>query len=136
MRLLIHATLSNLEARRWLAAQDRQPLSARPGFALLENCLAATFDPGDPAATQAFLAAQDPASQSVLAALMMGRPPVDPLAIARQTLATLHRQRLEARREALTSRLRQSGLDPAEVQRLQSEIVDIMGQMGHVSGSH
>ncbi len=134
--LLIHASLVCAETRQWLVAQDTAILAGRPGLGLLQKCLAATFDPADPAATQTFLAAQSTEAQSALAALLMGRPPSDPGAIARETLQTLRRQQLETRRAALTARLRQTGLDPAEVGRLQAEVVDIMRQMAQFSGSH
>ncbi len=136
IRLLLHAALVNAETRQWLAGQDAAVLAGRPGLALLQKCLGATFDPSDPAATQAFLAAQPPEAQSVLAALLMGRPPADPGAIARDTLRSLRRQQLETRRAALNARLRQTGLPPAEVGRLQAEVVDIMQEIGQVSGSH
>jgi DNA primase len=136
IRLLLHAALVNAETRQWLAGQDATVLAGRPGLSLLQKCLGATFDPSDPAATQAFLAAQPPEAQSVLAALLMGRPPADPGAIARDTLRSLRRQQLETRRAALNARLRQTGLPPAEVGRLQAEVVDIMQEIGQVSGSH
>jgi len=136
IRLLIHAALGSLETRQWLAKQNTEILSDRPGAGLLQKCLAATFDPADAAATQAFLAAQSTEAQSLLAALLMGRPATDPGAIARDTLRTLHRQQLESRRAALTARLRQSGLPPEEVARLQAEVVDIIQQMSQFSRSH
>ncbi len=135
IRLLLHAALVSAETRQWLAAQNTAILAGRPGLALLQKCLAAGFDPADPAATQTFLAAQPPEAQSVLAALLMGRPPTDPAAIARDTLETLRRQQLESRRDALTARLRQPGLPPEEVARLQAEAVDIMQEMRQVGGS-
>ena len=136
IHLLLHAALVSAETRQWLATQDTAVLSGRPGLILLQKCLGATFDPADPAATQTFLAAQSPAAQSVLAALLMGRPPADPAAIARDTLRSLRRQQLETRRAALTARLRQTGLAPAEVGRLQAEVVDIMQEIRQISGSH
>jgi DNA primase len=136
IKLLLHATLVCAETRRWLAAQDTAVLAGRPGLGLLQKCLAATFDPAEPVATQAFLAAQSAEAQSTLAALLLGRPPSDPAAIARETLQNLRRQQLETRRAALTARLRQAGLAPAEVARLQAEVVDIMQEMGQFSGSH
>ena len=136
IRLLLHATLVCADTRQWLAAQDTALLAGRPGLALLQKCTAATFNPADPAATQAFLASQSPADQSALAALLMGRPPTDPAAIARETLQTLRRQLLESRRDALTARLRQAGLPAADVARLQGEVVDIMQEMRHGGGSH
>jgi DNA primase len=134
--LILHAALVCAETRQWLAAQDTAILAGRPGLSLLQKCLAATFDPADPAATQAFLAAQTPEAQSTLAALLVGRPPTDPAAIARDTLRSLRRQQLESRRAALTARLRQTGLAEAEVGRLQAEVVDITQQIRQISGSH
>ena len=136
IRLLLHAALGSLETRQWLAAQNIDLLLNHPGAGLLQKCLAATFDPADAAATQSFLAAQPTEAQSVLAALLMGRPATDPGAIARDTLRTLQRQQLEARRAALTARLRQSGLPSGEVAALQAQVVDIIRQMGQFSGSH
>ena len=136
IRLLLHAVLGSLETRQWLASQNIDLLSGHPGAGLLQKCLAATFDPADAAATQSFLAAQSTEAQSVLAALLMARPATDPGAIARDTLRTLHRQQLEARRAALTARLRQSGLPSGEVATLQAQVVDIIRQMSQVSGSH
>ncbi len=136
IRLLLHAALVSAETRQWLAGQDTAVLAGRPGLPLLQKCLGATFDPADPAATQAFLAAQSPEAQSTLAALLIGRPPADPGAIARDTLRSLRRQQLETRRAALTARLRQTGLPPAEVGRLQAEVVDIMEEIRQISGSH
>ncbi len=136
IRLLIHASLVSSETRQWLAAQDTSILAGRPGLPLLQKCLGASFDPAEPAATQAFLAAQSPEAQSILAALLMERAPTEPVAIARDTLRSLSRRQLEARRNALTARLRQAGLPPAEVARLQAEVVDIMQEISQVSGSH
>lgn len=136
IRLLIHAALVSTETRDWLSAQDTALLAGRPGLPLLQKCLAAKFDPADPSATQAFLAAQTAEAQSTLAALLMARPPSDPAAIAKDTLRSLRRRRLEARRGELTARLRQDGLPPAEVARLQAEVVDIMREMNQISGSH
>ena len=136
IRLLLHAALGSLETRQWLGAQNIDLLSGRPGIDLLQKCLAATFDPADAAATQCFLAAQPNEAQSVLAALLMGRPATDPGAIARDTLRTLQRQQLEVRRASLTARLRQSGLPSGEVATLQAQVIDIIRQMSQFSGSH
>ena len=136
IRLLIHAALASREARQWLAAQGTALLAGRPGLSLLQKCLAASFDPADPAATQAFLAAQAAEAQSILASLLMDRAPSEPGAIVRDTLRALQRRQLEARRAAVTARLRQAGLAADEVARLQAEVVDIMQEISQVSGSH
>jgi DNA primase (bacterial type) len=136
IRLLLHVALGSLETRQWLAAQDTRILSDRPGAGLLAQCLSATFDPADTAAAQAFLATLPTEAQSVLAALLMGRPATDPGTIARDTLRSLQRQQLEARRAALTAQLRQSGLPPSEVASLQAEVVDIIQQMRQFSSLH
>jgi DNA primase len=137
VRLLLHSALVDIEARRWLAAQDvAKTLAGRPGLGLLGTCLQATFDPADAGATQTFVATQAGAVQSVLSALLLGRPPSNPLTIARDTLNSLRRRDLESRREAVTARLRASGMPPDEVARLQREVVDIMQEISQVSGSH
>jgi DNA primase len=137
IRLLLHAALVDTEARQWLAAQDtKKALAGRPGLALLATCLNAGFDPTDAPATQAFVASQPPDAQSLLASLLLGRPPASPLAIARESLLNLRRRELEAQREAVTAKLRSPGLDTGEVARLQAEVVDIMKEIGQVSGSH
>ncbi len=136
VRLLIHAALVDLGARQWLAAEDTRLLADRPGIALLQNCLRATFDPADPAGTNAFMAAQPASAQSVLASLLLTRPPSDPLAIARQSLQTLHTKQLQAKRAAITAKLGQTGLPPDEVTRLQAEAVDITMRLRDISGSH
>ncbi len=137
VRLLLHAALVDRATRQWLAAERAaEILSARPGAALLGACLRAEFDPADAAATQAFVAAQPVASQSVLASLLVGRPPADPLAIARESLQNLRRRDLESQRDGLTARLRQPGLKEEEVSRMQTEVIDIMRQIGQISGSH
>jgi non-ribosomal peptide synthetase component E (peptide arylation enzyme) len=102
----------------------------------LRKCLAADFDPANEAASRAFLAAQSPPDQSILASLLLTKPPSDPTAIARDTLANLRRKELDARREALTARLRQTGLSPGEVAALQGEVVDIMRQLAEATRSH
>jgi len=137
IRLLLHAALVDTEARQWLAAQDtKKALDNRPGLSLLGTCLSAGFDPADAAATQAFVASQPPATQSLLASLLLGRPPASPLAIAKESLLNLRRRELEARREAVTAKLRSPALEPAEVARLQAEVVDIMKEIGQISRSH
>ncbi|MFM8790125.1 MAG: hypothetical protein ACKOEI_09800, partial [Chthoniobacterales bacterium] len=74
------------------AAQDtKKALANRPGLSLLGTCLSAGFDPADAAATQAFVASQPPATQSLLASLLLGRPPASPLAIAKESLLNLRR---------------------------------------------
>lgn len=133
--LLLHAALVNIEARQWLAEQDAaRLLAAKPGARLLDACLKASFDPADSVATQAFVAAQSPEAQSILAALLLSRPPADPAGIARESLPNLRRRELEARRDAVTAKLRTPGLPPSEVERLQAEVVDITKEMGQIVG--
>ena len=135
--MLLHAALVDAETRQWLAAQDPvKALGQRPGTDLLATCLRAGFDPSDAAATQTFVAAQSPTDQSVLAALLLGRPPTNPLAIARESLGNLRKRDLENRREAVTAKLRNPGLEAAEIARLQAEVVDIMKEIGQIGGSH
>ncbi|MBJ7327892.1 MAG: hypothetical protein JHC52_11185, partial [Chthoniobacterales bacterium] len=59
-----------------------------------------------------------------------------PLAIARESLRNLRRRDLEARRESVTAKLRAPGLAPGEVARLQTEVVDIMKEIGQIRRSH
>ena len=137
VRLLLHAALVDSETRRWLATQKAaEALAGRPGASLLATCLRAVFDPADAGATQAFVATQPAAAQSILAALLLGRPPADPLSIARDSLNNLRRRDLESRREAVTAKLRAPGLPPEQVARLQAEVVDITKEIGQISGSH
>lgn len=136
VRLLIHAAWVDLEARKWLASEDTSLLAGRPGAQLLQSCLKASFDPSDLAAGNAFLASQNTAAQSFLASLLLGRPPSNPLAIARESLQMLRMKDLQARREAVTARLHQSGLDADEVARLQAEAVDITKRIRDIGGSH
>ncbi len=137
IKLLLHSALVSMEARQWISEQSISTiLAGRSGTRLLEQCIRAGFDPADAKATQAFLAAQPPDDQSVLAALLMARPPAQPTTIAKQTLSTLQRQQLDARREEITARLRQPGLPPETVARLQSEVVDIMQEMRQLTRSH
>lgn len=135
IRLLVHATWVDLEARTWLASEDISLLAGRPGAALLQTCLKTAFDPSDPAATNAFLASQPAADQSFLASLLLSRPPSNPLAIAKESLRNLRTRQLEAMRDAVTARLRQSGLTPEEVARLQAEAVDITGRIRDITRS-
>ncbi len=129
VRLLIHAALVDLAARQWLAGQDIGLLADRRGASLLHSCLQATFDPADPAATNAFMASQHAGDQSILASLLLARPPSDPLAIAHQSLQILRTKQLQAKRDAITARLGQTGLSADEVARLQAQVVDITLQM-------
>lgn len=133
--LLIHAALTDLETRRWLSSQDLGILENRPGFDLLKNCLSASFDPSAPSESRAFMAAQSPGNQSVLASLLLSRPPSAPLDIAKESLQTLRIRQLESRRDALAARMRQSGLAASEITRLQMEIVDITGKIKDNTGS-
>jgi DNA primase len=137
VRLLLHAALVDRETRQWLATQPTaEILAGRPGGSLLASCLGADFDPKDAAATQAFVGAQSAAAQSVLASLLVGRPPANPLIIAHETLRNLRRRDLEARKESLTARLRQPGLEDGEVSQMQAEVIDIIARIGQISGSH
>lgn len=137
LRLLLHAALLDLEARQWLAGENADALfTDREGCALLAACLKADFDPSDEAATRVFLAAQSPDDQSLVASLLIAPPPTNPVAIARETVLNTRKQSLQARRESLTARLHQSGLNPGEVARLQSEVVDIVRQLGDSDRSH
>jgi len=137
VRLLLHAALVDRGTRQWLATEPTaEILSSRPGGSLLAACLRADFDPADAASTQAFVGSQPVAAQSVLASLLVGRPPTNPLAIAQESLRNLRRRDLEARKEGLTARLRQPGLKEEDVSRMQAEVIDIMGQIGQISGSH
>lgn len=137
IKLLLHSAMVSLEARQWIAQQNiGETLAGRSGTQLLERCIHAAFAPSDPGAVQAFIAAQSPDDQSVLAALLIARPPANPLVIARETLLTLQRQQLDARREEITARLRQSGLSAETVAQLQAEVVDIMQQMRQLTWSH
>ncbi|MBU3665600.1 MAG: DNA primase [Chthoniobacterales bacterium] len=136
VRLLLHAALSDLNARQWLAQQDAGSfLAGRAGTELLAACLRSDFDPADEAAARLFLAAQSSDDQSLVASLLVAPPPIRPDLIARETLLNLRKRSLDARREGITSQLRQPGLPSDEVVRLQSEVVDIMRQLRDLSGS-
>lgn len=136
LRLLLHVALLDLEARRWLAAEKADALFAeREGSALLAACLKADYDPADEAAARVFLAGQSTDDQSLVASLLVAPPPANPIAIACETVLNTRKRSLQARRESLTARLRQPGLGPDEVARLQSEVVDIVRQLGDFSGS-
>lgn len=135
IRLLVHAALTDAAAREWLTSHDLSILAHLPGYHLLEMCHRSTFDPTDPSATQTFLAQLTPAAQSAIAALLVGRPPANPLTIARDTVSSLQRRQLEAQRESLNARLRQSDLDSEEIARLQGEVVDITRQIQHSARS-
>ena len=135
VRLLIHAALVDLEARGWLAAQDIGVLAGRPGEDLLRACLRATFDPADLAAGNAFMASLNADAQSLLASLMLSRPPSAPLAIAQQSLRNLRTSQLQTERDAVMAKLRQNGLPSEEIARLQAEVVDITARMRDIRGS-
>ena len=131
LRLLLHAALLDLEARQWLAREEAGTLFAdREGCTLLAACLKADFDPSDEAAARVFLAAQSIDDQSLVASLLIAPPPANPVAIVRETVLNTRKRALQARRESLTARLRQPGLSADEVVRLQSEVVDIVRQLG------
>ena len=137
IRLLIHSAIVSLEARKWIAEQNiGKILAGRSATTLLERCIQATFDPSDAATLQSFLAAQSPDDQSLLASLLMSRPPANPAAIAQETLQNLQRQQLDARREEITAMLRRPGLPPETVAQLQSEVVDITQEMRQFVRSH
>ena len=137
IKLLLHSAMVSLEARQWIAEQDsKKILHGRSGVNLLDSCVGSSFDPTDASAVQTFLTSQSPDDQSVLAALMISRPPTRPTDIAKETLLTLQRQNLDARREEITARLRQPGLPPEAVARLQTEVVDITHQIRHLARSH
>ncbi|MBE2179169.1 MAG: DNA primase [Chthoniobacterales bacterium] len=134
--LLIHTALVSLEARQWLAAQDTADVLANlPGLPLLQQCLASSFDPSDTTATQTFIATLDPRGQSVFASLLMGRPPTNPVTIARETIQTLRCRPLEAERKALTAQIHQAGLLPETIERLQSQVIDINRRIAEIAGS-
>lgn len=135
IRLMIHAALTNAEARQWLKEHDLTPFSELTGYALLQKCTGSNCDPADPAAVQTFLAQLDASSQSTLAALLIGRPPANPLAIVRETVTSFQRRQLEARRESLNARLRQTDLPQQEISRLQVEVVDITQQIQQLARS-
>ena len=137
LRLLLHAALVDLEARRWLAQENAESLfEQREGSTLLAACLKAEFDPSDEAGARSFLAAQSPDNQSLVASLLVAPPPSNPVAIARETVQNTRKRSLQALRESLTARLRQPGLPPEDVERLQSEVVDIVRRLGDSDGSH
>jgi hypothetical protein len=127
VRLLIHAALVDATARQFLAAQPDLGalLGPRTGTELLSACLQAALETPDETTIRGFLAAQPPAAQSLLAGLLLERPPANPVAIVEESLAFLRCKTLEARREALTATLRQPGLSTDEIIKLQAEIVDI-----------
>lgn len=135
LRLLLHAAFTDKETRQWLASQDMSFLADREGFFMLQNCLQATFDPADAAGCHAFMAAQSLDAQSVFAALLLARPPSAPLSIAQQSLQTLRIRQLQIQREAVTAKIRQTGLSPAEITRLQAEVVDITKKIQDTTGS-
>lgn len=135
IRLLVHAALTDAAAREWLTNHDLSILANLPGYSLLEICHRSTFDPAAPSATQTFLANLTPAAQSAIAALLVARPPANPLAIARETVSSLQRRQLEAQRESLNARLRQSDLNSEEIARLQGEVVDITRKIQHLTRS-
>ncbi len=133
VRLLIHTALVSLETRQWLAAQDTGTILAGfPGLALLQKCLQASFDPSDATATQAFIATLAPQAQSLLASLLMGRPPANPATIARDTLRNVRRRKLETERDAVTAKIRQPGLPQKTVMDLQAQVIDITRRIAEI----
>jgi hypothetical protein len=136
IKLLLHSAMVSLEARQWIAKQDaKEILRGRAGVHLLDCCLQAVFDPADASAVQTFLATQPADDQSMLAALIISRPPSRPTDIAKETLQALQRQNLDARREEITARLRQPGLPPEAVSQLQTEVVDITHKIRQLARS-
>lgn len=135
IRLLIHAAMTNAEARQWLNEHDLTPFAELPGYALLRECTGSNFNPADAAALQTFLAQLDATSQSTIAALLIGRPPTNPLTIVRDTVTSFLRRQLEARRESLNARLRLTDLPREEISRLQVEVVDITQQIQQLARS-
>lgn len=133
VQLLLHAALVSLEARHEFAVQNTaRALGQRPGLDLLGKCMAATFDPADEAAARRFLESLPAEAQSLTARMLLSRPPANPSGIVREVTANLRRKELESRREALTARLRESGLKADEVARLQAEVIDITRELQEV----
>jgi DNA primase len=134
VQLLLHAALFNLDARRKLSElRTADVLGPRPGMDLLRACAKADFDPADPAAARRFLESLPASDQPLVARLLIGRPPGDPVRMVHETTLRTRIEQLEARREELTARLRQPGMAADEVQRLQVEVIDITRELQEIN---
>ena len=135
-RMVCQLALLSPEARQWLLAQNWQPLfAALPDTELAAKVMAGRFDPEQPASVSAFLTTLAPEEQAILAGLLDNKQlPLEPLRVIADCWRDMVRQELQRRRDICTARLRAPGLDLAEAERLQAQVLEIQRQLTALRG--
>jgi hypothetical protein len=125
LRLLALAALHDDDARAWILEEDWPPrLENEPDAELLLTVLRGDFVPSDPTSVQVFLTTLDSTNESTVSGLLEEKPPVNPIAVARDCWNALERRQLQRRIDSLHSRLRNPVLNSEEITILQKEILD------------
>ncbi len=135
LRLLCQLLLFSPEVKAWLATQPyRELIGDFPDGELPLELISGRFEPGEPNSIAAFLSTLDPGAQDEVATLLELRHlPPQPLAVAQECWCDLLRTSLTRRREALTARLRQPGLDEGEIGELQKQVLDLTRELTHIT---
>ncbi len=131
---LLKVSLQDDEARRWLLAQPwEEVLHQIAGGELLGQVLMADFAVEDATALSAFLGALPSAQEEFLTGLAMDRPFPQPLAVARGWWKGIEQKILLERQTALEVQQNIPGTSPAEIVRLQKEVLDLNKRLKEIA---
>lgn len=125
---LCRLALTSRDAQDWLGEQLEalvDPLAALPGGSLLRNILAKLPDPGNPAAVQAYITAQEENDQIPLRRTLAGETPPDPVHAAEETTAMLVSTYFQNKEATVRSKLSQPDLGPEQMIALMNEAKEL-----------
>ncbi|WP_411844727.1 DNA primase [Roseibacillus persicicus] len=126
--LLCLLALQSMEVQDWLCEQTEsliETLANLPGQDTLVRILGQRPDPAQPASINRFLGECEPADSLTLASALEKPAPPNPLEHAIRELNLLSRKSLEKRRSEISSQLRDSSLDSAQILALMTEANEI-----------
>ncbi|MBL9133222.1 MAG: DNA primase [Verrucomicrobiaceae bacterium] len=128
--LLCQLALADAEVLVWLRAEPcEEILSEVPGTEMLALLWRSRYDPLQEIAQSAFMAGLERHEEAAFAQMVARPRPPGGLEEARQTLGTLEVVRLQSLAQRAQARLRQPGLNEAQMTRLQREVMDLNARL-------
>lgn len=124
--LLCQMTLNDAQVLHWLREADcEEMLREVPGTELLALLARSRYDPLDATSQLAFMAGLERHQEAAFAQLQARPSPPGKLEDAKQALYALEIARLQSLIQSAQSKLRQPGLQEAEMPRLQQQVVEL-----------
>jgi DNA primase len=132
--MLCLLALRDDDARHFLLEQNwRDVLSELEGADLLAKILDAEVTPDDPASMNRFQTSLAPEEEALVSGWLLQRMPAEAGNVAREWWNGLQQANLRRELEVAESQLRRPNLTTGEIMRLQKQVLDLRGQLQHVS---